>query len=187
MHSTFSRPGVHLKCLHSPFNLLLCHPFIPSSFTIMARILFALVSMICMFQTLAAPLDRRAVTSKACSAANVGAIGGIESARVALGPINTAFDIGSARLLLQAQLSLLDANNGTTEISDSLLTGAPPAPADANTRIIAGLQAAQGFLNQVFDFNPNTTAAVKAANASITTALTSAQQGVSLNCTTTAS
>lgn len=61
------------------------------------------------------------------------------------------FDVGNARLLLQAQLSLLDANNGTTQIADSLLDGAPPAPADASARIVAGLQAAQGFLNQVFE------------------------------------
>ncbi|KAJ7509591.1 hypothetical protein B0H11DRAFT_2270011 [Mycena galericulata] len=152
----------------------------------MARILLALVSIVCMFQTLAAPLDRRAVTSAACSSANVGASEGILSARLSLGPINTANDIGNALPLLQAQLALLDANNGTTQIADSIGLGAtaPPAPADANARILSGLQAAQGFLNQVFSFDNVTEAAVQSANSSISMALVSAQQAVAINCTT---
>ncbi|KAJ7103819.1 hypothetical protein C8R44DRAFT_988010 [Mycena epipterygia] len=151
----------------------------------MARIFFTLVSLVCMFQALAAPLHRRAVTSPDCGKANVVSSEGIDAARNSLGPINTANDIGNARLLLQAQLSLLDANNGTTQIADSLLFGAPPAPADANTRIVAGLQAAQDSLNRVFAFDNATIAAVQAANSSISTALVSAQQAVALNCTTT--
>lgn len=78
----------------------------------MARIVFALISLLCMFQTLAgaysapsnvacwialtnahlyaAPLHRRAVTSAPCSNANVGASEGILSAQLSLGAINTA-------------------------------------------------------------------------------------------------
>ncbi|KAJ7486456.1 hypothetical protein FB451DRAFT_1553820 [Mycena latifolia] len=154
----------------------------------MARVIFALVSLVCMFQALAAPL-RRAVTTPDCSKANVAAIIGIDSAQRSLGSINTADQLFNARFLLNAQLSLLDANNGTTQIADSLLNGVAPAPADANARILAGLQAAQASLNQTFFFAAeNATAAavaVKAASSSIATALASAQQAVDINCTTT--
>ncbi|KAJ7486453.1 hypothetical protein FB451DRAFT_1227327, partial [Mycena latifolia] len=154
----------------------------------MARILFALLSLVCMFQALAAPL-RRAVTTPDCSKANAVAIIGIDEARRTLGSINTVDEL-NARLLLNAQLSLLDASNGTTQIADSLLTGFAPAPADPNARILAGLQAAQALLNQTFFFpsqNASATAvAVKAASSSIATVLVSAQQAVDSNCTTTA-
>ncbi|KAJ7486563.1 hypothetical protein FB451DRAFT_1391472 [Mycena latifolia] len=157
----------------------------------MTRVFFALISLACMFQTLAVifqPPLRRAVTTPECSAANVAASIGIEGARDSLGAINTASELFNARFLLQAQLALLDANNGTTQIADSLLTNAPPAPADANARIMAGLQAAQAALNQTFFFSTdNTTAlAVQSAKTSIATALTSAQQALTNNCTTTA-
>ncbi|KAJ7220915.1 hypothetical protein GGX14DRAFT_676419 [Mycena pura] len=145
----------------------------------MARIIIALISVVCLFQTLAAPLNRRAVTSPECSSANVAADIGILAARNSLGAINTADDIGSARLLLEAQISLLDANNGTTQIADSLLDGAAPAPADSQALIVSGLLAAQGALNKVFSFENATTEAVKAANSSITTALGSRQSTAS--------
>ncbi|KAJ6471847.1 hypothetical protein DFH09DRAFT_1380534 [Mycena vulgaris] len=152
----------------------------------MARILFALMAPACMFNTLAGTSPvRRAAISPECSTVNVGAIVGIDEARLKLGAINTSNDIGNARNLLEAQLSLLDANNGTTQIADSVLDGAPPAPADANIRIVAGLQAAQASLNKVFEFDNTTKAAVAAANASIASALVSAQQAVDINCTTT--
>ncbi|KAF7356102.1 hypothetical protein MVEN_00940200 [Mycena venus] len=152
----------------------------------MARLIFALVSLVCMFQTLAAPLQSRAVTSKECSSFNVQASIGIDAARTSLGSINTGNDIGNARNLLEAQLSLLDANNGTTQIADSLLVNAPPAPADANARIVSGLQASLASLSHVVLIVDNSTkAAVAAANASMTTALESAQQAVAANCQTT--
>ncbi|KAJ7908636.1 hypothetical protein B0H13DRAFT_2331147 [Mycena leptocephala] len=115
----------------------------------MARVFFVLVSLVCMFQTLAAPLQLRAVTSPDCSKFNVQAIVGIQAARNSLGSINTGTDIVNARNLLEAQISLLDANNGTTAIADSLLTGEQPAPADSNAKIVAGLQAALGSLSHV--------------------------------------
>ncbi|KAJ6471845.1 hypothetical protein DFH09DRAFT_1344070 [Mycena vulgaris] len=118
----------------------------------------------------AAPV-RRAVISPECETATVGASVGIDAARLKLGAINTSNDIGSARNLLEAQLSLLDAVNGVTEIADSSLNSAPPAPADANQRIVAGLQAAQGLLSRVFAFDNTTKAAVTAANVSIASAL----------------
>ncbi|KAJ6513524.1 hypothetical protein DFH09DRAFT_1099907 [Mycena vulgaris] len=174
----------------------------------MARILFVLVSLACMLNALAgtgpsflnivaAPV-RRAVIYPKCNTANVGASVGIDAARLKLGAINTRGALPTlfpfyipnkgahtARNLLEAQLSLLDALNGVTEIADSSLNSAPPAPADANQRIVAGLQAAQGSLNRVFAFDNTTKAAVTAANASIDSALVSAQQAVDINCTTT--
>ncbi|KAJ7701018.1 hypothetical protein B0H16DRAFT_1483686 [Mycena metata] len=96
-------------------------------------------------------------------------------------------DIGNAQNILEAQLSLLTANNGTTQIAVSLLDNAPPAPSDTDMQIVAALQAAQASLNKVFEdsINPNTASAVKAANSSIATALASAQQAVAVNCQTT--
>ncbi|KAJ6590240.1 hypothetical protein B0H10DRAFT_1961174 [Mycena sp. CBHHK59/15] len=151
----------------------------------MARIIFALMSLACIFHTLAAPLDRRAVTSAACNSANVAAFAAIESARTALGAINTSDDISTARPFLEAQLSLLDAINGTTAIADSLLKGAQPAPANSFEVTVSGLQAAQDSLNKIFSFNPNITAVVQKVNATIATGLASAQQAVAINCTTT--
>ncbi|KAJ7486564.1 hypothetical protein FB451DRAFT_1553859 [Mycena latifolia] len=152
----------------------------------MARVFFALIPLICMFQTLSAvPLHLRAVAPPDCNQIQVGIILGIERARTSLGPINTANDIGNARLLLQAQLSLLDANNGTTEIQLGSLSGEPPAPADTNARIVAGLQAAQAALNHTAFFSSDnaTASAVQTASSSISDALVSAQQAVDTNCT----
>ncbi|KAJ7289434.1 hypothetical protein C8J57DRAFT_1493870 [Mycena rebaudengoi] len=151
----------------------------------MAPIMFALLSLACIFQTLAAPVDRRAVSSPQCNGGNVDAIIAINAARNTLGAIDTSKDIGNARNILTAQLSLLDANNGATQIADSLLTGAPPAPADAQARIVSGLQGAQDALNKTFSFDANVTAAVQAASASIAKGLPRAQEVLSLNCTTT--
>ncbi|KAJ7166822.1 hypothetical protein C8R46DRAFT_1034816 [Mycena filopes] len=137
----------------------------------MVRIAFTLACIACMFHTLAAPLQRRAN----CGKFDVTVATNTQSARLSLGGINTAQDIGNAQNLLEAQLSLLAANNGTTQIADSLLTGAPPPPADANARIVAGLQAAQASLNKVFEFQNATKLAVAAANSSIATALPAAQ------------
>ncbi|KAJ7839629.1 hypothetical protein B0H13DRAFT_1911173 [Mycena leptocephala] len=154
----------------------------------MARVFFVLVSLVCMFQTLAAPLQLRAVTSPDCSKFNVQAIVGIQAARNSLGSINTGTDIVNARNLLEAQISLLDANSGTTAIADSLLTGEQPAPADSNAKIVAGLQAALGSLSHVdvvLIFNNDTKTAVAAANSSVTSALAAAQSAVAANCQTT--
>ncbi|KAJ7486562.1 hypothetical protein FB451DRAFT_1167985 [Mycena latifolia] len=155
----------------------------------MARVLFALISLVCTFQSLAAPL-RRAVTTPDCSKANGVIFIQIDEAQGSLGSIDTANQLFNAPFLLQAQLSLLDARNGSTQIADSLLKGEAPAPADANARILAGLQAAQASLNQTFFFANETATAdalsVKAANKSIATALASAQQAVDINCTTAA-
>ncbi|KAF7374272.1 hypothetical protein MSAN_00310200 [Mycena sanguinolenta] len=152
----------------------------------MARVIFLLVAVVSVFQALAAPLHSRAVTSPQCSQFNVYASAAIDEARLSLGSINTGNDIGNARNILQAQLSLLDANTGVTEIADSLLTSAPPAPANASATVVAGLQAALASLNQIFFLADNTTkAAVAAANASMITALDNAQQAVAANCQTT--
>ncbi|KAJ7752896.1 hypothetical protein B0H16DRAFT_1459618 [Mycena metata] len=137
----------------------------------MVRLSFALVCVACMFHTLGAPLQRRVN----CGQFNVAAAAGTRSALTSLGGINPGEDIGNAQNIVEAQLSLLAANNGTTQIADSLLADAPPAPSDANARIVAGLQAAQASLNKVFEFQNSTKTAVAAANSSITTALAGAQ------------
>ncbi|KAJ7698114.1 hypothetical protein B0H17DRAFT_1130038 [Mycena rosella] len=108
----------------------------------MARLVFALISVLCMFQTLAAPFHRRASLAD-CNNDLVGVIIPLGHARQSLGSINTSDDIGNAATLLKAQLSLLDANNGTTRISVGLLKGGAAVPADAQPQIVAGLQAAQ--------------------------------------------
>ncbi|KAJ6592140.1 hypothetical protein DFH09DRAFT_1306048 [Mycena vulgaris] len=136
-----------------------------------------------MFHTLAAPLYHRAAISPVCRTANVGSIIGIDRARKSLGAINTDNDIGNARILLQAQLALLDANNGTTQIALSDLGPKFTAPADTDARIVAGLQAAQAFLNKGALFDNATATAVQTANVSISAALVSAQQGLDNNCT----
>ncbi|KAJ7853336.1 hypothetical protein B0H14DRAFT_3136909 [Mycena olivaceomarginata] len=92
----------------------------------MARVIFMLVAFVCMFQTLAAPLQSRAITSGECSQLNTKVIIGIGAARGKLGSINTVNDVGNARDILEAQLSLLDANNGTTQIADALLPAQSP-------------------------------------------------------------
>ncbi|KAK7024819.1 hypothetical protein R3P38DRAFT_3532617 [Favolaschia claudopus] len=134
------------------------------------------------------PIQPRAVTSDQCNGFLVAAITGIDAARISLGSINAGRDIGNGRKFLEAQLSLLDANNATTQIADSLLNNAPPAPADTNARIVSGLKAALSTLSKVALLIDNSTiAAVAAANASMTKALDGAQQAVAANCQTTVS
>ncbi|KAJ7034439.1 hypothetical protein C8F04DRAFT_1234289 [Mycena alexandri] len=140
----------------------------------MVHLSFVLVCIACMFHTWAAPLQRRTN----CGKFNVAVATNTQSALLSLGGINTGIDFGNAQNLLEAQLSLLAANNGTTQIADSLLANAPPAPADANARIVAGLQGAQASLNKVFEFQNSTKVTVAAANSSITTALASAQEAL---------
>ncbi|KAJ6592141.1 hypothetical protein DFH09DRAFT_1415046 [Mycena vulgaris] len=152
----------------------------------MARIFIVLASLAGIFHTLAAPLHPRGAISPVCRTANTGAIIGIDRARKSLGAINTDNDIGNARILLEAQLALLDANNGTTQIALSDLGPKFAAPADTDARIVAGLQAAQAFLKTGALFDNATATAVQVANVSITAALVSAQQGLDNNCTATA-
>ncbi|KAJ7921140.1 hypothetical protein B0H13DRAFT_1866964 [Mycena leptocephala] len=147
----------------------------------MARVIFALATLVCMLQTLAAPFHPRAETALDCNQASVAAILGIERARTSLGPTNTANDIGSAQNILSAQLSLLTANNGSTNIAFSLFQGKQPSQADA-ALIVDGLTTAQGTLNKTFSFDNATIDAVKAANTAITTALVTAQQALAVPC-----
>ncbi|KAJ6569089.1 hypothetical protein B0H19DRAFT_1065863 [Mycena capillaripes] len=124
----------------------------------MTPALLALISLLCTFQTLAVPLHPRAVPSTDCLNKLFNAAeNNILVAQIALGPINTANALNNTRGLLQAQLALLDAADGTTQIHDSGVlefapaaagADAPPAPADVGTRIIAGLLGAQTALNQ---------------------------------------
>ncbi|KAJ7167170.1 hypothetical protein C8R43DRAFT_1103764 [Mycena crocata] len=150
----------------------------------MARIFFALMTVICMFHTLAAPLHRRAVTSKECEDANTASNIGITNAKDALEPINIANELFD-RPLLQTLISLLDAQNGTSQIALALLNGGKPAPADAPARILAGLQAAQGSLGGFLTDQNSTKVAVATANAQIEKAVAAAQKAVDLKCVTT--
>jgi hypothetical protein len=53
------------------------------------------------------------------------------------------------RAQLPRDLALAVRRDGTTQIADALLIGAKPAPANANARIVSGLQAALMSLNHV--------------------------------------
>ncbi|KAJ7229785.1 hypothetical protein GGX14DRAFT_383749 [Mycena pura] len=107
----------------------------------MARIFVAFITFVSLLQSLAG-----------CSKTfDVSVSTSIQAAHDSLGPINTASNgITNACLLLQAQLSLLDTNNAIMQIADSLLANAPPAPNDAQARIVAGLQAVQDQLSRTF-------------------------------------
>ncbi|KAF7370083.1 hypothetical protein MSAN_00638300 [Mycena sanguinolenta] len=149
----------------------------------MARMIFMLVALIGTFQTLAAPLQSRAgQPSQQCKSFSLEASTGVEDARTALAAVNVATD-PNARNLLQAQLSLLDAETGENELASSLSAGGGAASTGANA-LISALQAAQASLSQIgVLFIANTTfTAVATANASIATALENAQQAVAANC-----
>ncbi|KAJ7181177.1 hypothetical protein C8R46DRAFT_1345295 [Mycena filopes] len=150
----------------------------------MARIAFTLVAVLCAFQSLAAPLQPRASAAISCSSAVGDAVIGIQRARTALGPINTNNDIGNAQNLLLAQLSLLEANNGTTNILLANLRDPNGIPALADQQRIAnGLLAAQGNLNKTALLDNTTLAAVTSAKAAVTEALVTAQQVLQTPCT----
>ncbi|KAJ7227714.1 hypothetical protein B0H12DRAFT_1148651 [Mycena haematopus] len=143
-----------------------------------ARVFFMLFALVGTFQTLAAPLQSRA---SQCGSFNVQAGDGISSARNALGVVNTATD-PNARNLLAAQLSLLDAEAGSSAVAKNLSDNA--SASGSFSTLIAGLQAAQTSLSQIpTEFINNVTlTAVTTANSSIATALDSAQQAVTAKC-----
>ncbi|KAJ6459550.1 hypothetical protein C8R45DRAFT_1182350 [Mycena sanguinolenta] len=147
----------------------------------MARVLFTLVALLGAFHTLAAPLRPRAVFSPQCNTLVVQASEGVSSASFSLGSINTASDLVHAPFILNAQLALIQSNNGSTQIFDSLLDGAPPAPPGATALIVSGLQDALGSSASSLLTDNATIAAVGAANSSMTTAFESAQQAVAAN------
>ncbi|KAJ7698072.1 hypothetical protein B0H17DRAFT_1197053 [Mycena rosella] len=165
----------------------------------MAPAVFALISLLCMFQALAAPLHRR-TDDAACDNAVFFAVGNnVLDAQLALGRINTTVLFAdNPRFVLQTQLSLIDAADVLGEIRDSgtlvfsgpppaAPAGAPPAPTNATARIVAGLTAAQTALNQtsLIAITDEGVAAAEAGS-SIANGLAKAQQAVAINCTTAA-
>ncbi|KAJ6450803.1 hypothetical protein C8R45DRAFT_1224005 [Mycena sanguinolenta] len=148
----------------------------------MARIIFMLVAVIGTFQALAAPLQSRAARSSQCNSFSLQASTGVEDARNALAAVNTATD-PNARNLLEAQISLLDAEAGENQLVAGLDAGGGFASTGAKA-LISALQATQASLSQIgVLFIANSTfAAVATANASIASALEGAQQVVATNC-----
>ncbi|KAF8178876.1 hypothetical protein K438DRAFT_1977734 [Mycena galopus ATCC 62051] len=141
----------------------------------MTRFIFVLVALLSIFQTLAAPLRSRAATDAQCNSFNVQASVGITSALLSLGTINNGNDVVEATNILQAQLSLVNASNAITQIDVSEF-GDAPAPADVNSQVLSGIQAALTFMRDVpieFLFDNSTVSAIVNA----TNLATSAQQG----------
>ncbi|KAJ7628030.1 hypothetical protein DFH06DRAFT_1338856 [Mycena polygramma] len=129
---------------------------------------------------MAAPPNRRATMSRDCSGFNMVAIEGIEAARDSLGSINTTDtgnDLDNARSLLEAQISLVDANKPQF---------GPPAPPNASATIVAGLNASLASLDRVdMIISNDIKAAIAAFIASITSvssALAAAQKAVAADC-----
>ncbi|KAJ7100489.1 hypothetical protein C8R44DRAFT_747534 [Mycena epipterygia] len=160
----------------------------------MAPVVFALISLLCMFQALAAPLHRRDVSSspECLNAVFDATDNNILVSQIALGGVNSANALNSTRALLQTELSLLDASDATAQIHDSgvlkfapAAAGAPPAPANVTAVIMAGLLSAQTALNQI-TFGPTSVPGLAVAQASgaIASALADGQKAVTNNCTT---
>ncbi|KAJ6513528.1 hypothetical protein DFH09DRAFT_1099911 [Mycena vulgaris] len=100
---------------------------------------------------------------------------------VSMGGLNAVNNIGNAHILLQAQLALLNANNGTMQIALSDL--GPQVHRSGGHRCAhrRGAAGHAGLPQQGFNNAPATT--VQTANVSIITALVSAQQGLDNHCT----
>ncbi|KAJ7501109.1 hypothetical protein B0H11DRAFT_1993647 [Mycena galericulata] len=146
----------------------------------MARIMFVLVSVACMLQTLAAPLRSRAATSAAapdCSTRfDPQTLTGMTDALNTLGAINAGNEAaGGGIALLQTETSLANVLFDTTT---------PPLP-DINGRAATAIQSALGTLDQFSTsgsfFGATIPDAIASANSSLTTALASAQLA-SKNC-----
>ncbi|KAF8178872.1 hypothetical protein K438DRAFT_1977730 [Mycena galopus ATCC 62051] len=150
----------------------------------MSQRIFMLVALLGIFQTLAAPLRSRAATDAQCNSFNVQASVGITSALLSLGTINNGNDVVDATNILQAQLSLVNASNAITQIDVSEF-GDTPAPADVNSQVLSGIQAALTFLGEVpIDILPDnsTVSAIVNATSFATSAQQGAQQLVDANC-----
>ncbi|KAJ6602835.1 hypothetical protein DFH09DRAFT_452883 [Mycena vulgaris] len=157
----------------------------------MARIILSLVSLLCLFQALAAPLNQRAVASNPdCNKANGQLGGGLLSARVFLASINAVNDVVDPLPFLTAQIALLNVSTVSNKLALSLLSNEPPTPDNTQALILSGLKAAETVLSGVALVNTqsNGTAAVNLARANsfLAEAIVNAQQAVDLNCTTVA-
>ncbi|KAJ7491854.1 hypothetical protein B0H11DRAFT_992197 [Mycena galericulata] len=147
----------------------------------MAPVLFALVSVVCVLQTLAAPLQSRAVSSIDCGEFNIAADTAISSALNSFASISANSDPN----VLAAEGSLTAANNANRQIGDSLLTlDAPPPPSDALSSVVSGLTASAASLAkvEVASLDDSTKAALTSATGSINTALGAAQKALAANC-----
>ncbi|KAJ6478077.1 hypothetical protein C8R47DRAFT_640899 [Mycena vitilis] len=149
----------------------------------MARIWSTLVALTFALQTLAAPVNGSATASAECNTFLAQTIQQIAIARTNLASINSANDgIATARSLLEAQFSLLDANNATQQIAISLGANAPPAPADAGATIVSGLKVSLASLKDVVLVSTNDTKAASAAKTALASALSAAQSAAAGNC-----
>ncbi|KAJ6548733.1 hypothetical protein B0H19DRAFT_1161848 [Mycena capillaripes] len=144
----------------------------------MARVILALVSVVCVLQTLAAPLQPRAVSNIACSGFTQATDSAIFKALNTFASIKSSSDPN----LLAAEGFLTAADNANRQISDSLSNlGAAPPPADVFGRVVAGLQASLASLAKVQPDDSIKTA-VASANTLITTALNEAQKAADPKC-----
>ncbi|KAJ6479514.1 hypothetical protein C8R47DRAFT_1137099 [Mycena vitilis] len=158
----------------------------------MARILFSFVSLLCVFQVMAAPAFRRAVISDpACNQA-VGSAGGsllTTSDFLASISTNSSTDLKDPKPVLDAQSALAKASTVSNLFAASLLDGKAPADANSSAVVLSNLLTAQKALNGVFPpdaLNNKTMQTLISANSFLAQAVVSAQRLVNLDCTSVA-
>ncbi|KAJ7660241.1 hypothetical protein DFH06DRAFT_1472313 [Mycena polygramma] len=177
----------------------------------MARILFSVVSLLCVFQVMAAPASSRAVISDpACNQAVGSAGGSLLTTSDFLAGINTnsSADLTDPKPVLDAQIralfiipqelktclqtaqiALAKASTVSNLFAASLLDGKAPADTDSSAVILSNLLTAQKALNRVFPpdaLNNKTMQTLISANSFLAQAVVSAQRLVNLNCTSVA-
>ncbi|KAJ7150646.1 hypothetical protein C8R46DRAFT_1198223 [Mycena filopes] len=123
----------------------------------MARISISLVSLLCVCQTLAAPMMLRR-TDLNCFGPN----SGVSSAQVNLAEINVLADVQSAGPLLTAQMALFNVSGLTAALAGFPSPAGAPSKVSATSTadIAAGVQSAQAALKDVkvlFNANGNKT------------------------------
>ncbi|KAF7365896.1 hypothetical protein MVEN_00464600 [Mycena venus] len=151
----------------------------------MARMLFALISAICVLQTLAVPHAPRATWPLDCSMSTFATDSAIFKALESFASINGSSDPN----LLAAEGSLTAADNANTQIKNNFLAlDAPPLPADALDGVVSGLKASLASLGkvQLASLDDTTKSALTSATNSINTALDAAQKSVAAKCQLTA-
>ncbi|KAJ7483477.1 hypothetical protein FB451DRAFT_107012 [Mycena latifolia] len=148
----------------------------------MVALTLALVAFLSVFQTLAAPLNRRAL---ACSA-TASTLGGIIlTTRSELGEIDPIDGVVDGAPVFSAEQSLLSAQKVADQIGTALLFGASaPAPPDNATAIIlSSLQDAATNMANIVPLvsTSNDTVRLASANKFLAQAINDTQN---LNCTT---
>ncbi|KAJ6605458.1 hypothetical protein DFH09DRAFT_1121409 [Mycena vulgaris] len=147
----------------------------------MARMLFALISVVCVLQTLAAPHMPRASWPIDCSMSTLATDSAIFKALESFASIKSSSDPN----LLAAEGSLTAADNANTQIKNNFLTlDAPPLPVDALDGVVSGLTASLASLGkvQLASLDDTTKSALTSATTSMNTALDAVQKSVAAKC-----